>query len=166
MVTPQDFIETQILELPTKQIVVACSQRTAEEGLFAWSQSRFSSTRKVKTMYVPNLWESTVHTSLFNTFSRLHRMKGLKAEVQFTQKRIKTTNKKAKLRLLKEANLQRYLSFLVCLCNCQRVVTEQQSRVYNLGLGWLFDHVFTRYGTARPPEVLQRRLFSLFVFCT
>lgn len=148
MVTPQDFIETQILELPTKQIVVACSQSTAEEGLFAWSQRRFSSTRKVN---VPNLWESTVHIRIFNTFSWLHRMMGIKAEVQL--ERIKTANKKAKLRFLKEVSLQRYLSFLVCLCNCQRVVTVWQSHVYNLELDWLFNHVFTRYGTALPPEV-------------
>ena len=73
------FIDTQILELPTKQIVVACSQSTDEEVLFAWSQRRFSSTRKVN---VPNLWESTVHTRIFNTFSWLHRMMGIKAEVQ------------------------------------------------------------------------------------
>lgn len=119
MVASEDFIETQILELPTRQIVVACSQRTAEEGLFAWSQRRFSSTRKVN---VPNVWESTVHTRISNTFSWLHRMKGLKAEVQLETN--KKTNKKAKLRLLKEDSLQRYLSFLVCLCNCQRAVTE------------------------------------------
>lgn len=77
--TPQDFIDTQILELPTKQIVVACSQSTAEEVLFVWSQRSFSSTRKVN---VPNLWESTVHIRIFNTFAWLHRMKGLKAEIQ------------------------------------------------------------------------------------
>lgn len=99
-------------------------------------------------MYVPNVWESTVHTRILNTFSRLHQLKGLKAEVHFTQKQIQTTNQKAGLRLLKEVSLQRYLSFLVCLCNCERAVTVWQSRVYNLGLEWLFTATMFLLGMA------------------